>query len=41
MSPTAGGIPDTGDPSGRHASNIEKKKKAKKDAGPTKTESEE
>jgi hypothetical protein len=37
----AGGIPDTGDPSGRHASNIEKKKKAKKDAGPTKTESEE
>ena len=27
----AGGIPDTGDPSGRHASNVEKKKKAKRD----------
>jgi arylsulfatase A len=28
----AGGIPDTGDPSGRHASNVGKKKKQKSDA---------
>jgi arylsulfatase A len=37
----AGGIPDTGDPSGRHASNVEKKKKAKKDGTPVKASDEE
>jgi arylsulfatase A len=36
----AGGIPDTGDPSGRHASNVEKKKKAKKDGTPAKASDE-
>ncbi len=36
----AGGIPDTGDPSGRHASNVEKKKKTKKDGTPAKVSEE-